>query len=170
MSGVGSPVGPRDREVPVFAVTYVVVHIVAAFFAHVCVVVPLAVIHAVERVEAAVGRSHAEVAKAEVPLAHQVGLVPQALKLLGKQFVLQRHRIVQRSHEANVLKAHPERVVTGEEGRSGRCARILHVGVVQHHSFGSHLVDVGRVHFAVSEPDVIPPHVSGHDDQDVGSV
>ena len=67
MSGVGSPVRPRDREFSPIAVTYVVVHIVAAFFAHVCVVICLAVIHAVERVEAAVGRSHAEVAKAEVP-------------------------------------------------------------------------------------------------------
>ena len=170
MSGVGSPVGPRDREVPVFALTYVVVHVVAVSLALVFVEICLAVIHAVERVEAAVGRSHAEVAKAEVPLAHHVGLVTQALKLLGKQLVLQRHRSVLHSTEDGVLKTHPERVVAAEKGRSGGRAHRQHVGVVQANSFRSHLVDVGRVHFAVSERHVIPPHVVGHDDQDVGSV
>ena len=145
-------------------------HVVPVPLAEVSEVVPHAVVHAVERVEAAVGRSHVVVAETEVPLAHHVGLVPQGPKLVRQQLVLQRQRPVLHSSEDGVLKTHPERVDAREEGRSGGRANLLHVGVVQHHSFRSHLVDVGRVHFAVSEPDVIPSHVVGHYDQDVGSL
>ena len=166
MGGVDSLGGPVDRKVG----PLVLVHVVSVLLAEVGEVVPFAVVHAVERVEAAVGGSHVVVAEAEVPLAHHVGLVPLTLKELRKKLVLQRHRSVLHSTEDGVLKAHPERVDAREEGRSGGRAHRLHVGVVQHHSFRSHLVDVGRVHFAVSEPDVIPPHVIGHDEQDVGSV
>ena len=166
MGGVGSIGGPVDRK----AGSLVLVHVVPVPLAEVSEVVPLAVVHAVERVEAAVGRSHVVVAEAEVPLAHHVGLVPLLLKELRQKLVLQRHRSVLHSTEDRVLKTHPERVDAREEGRSGGRAHLLHVGVVQHHSFRSHLVDVGRVHFAVSKPCVIPPHVIGHDEHDVGSV
>ena len=166
MGGVDSLGGPVDRKVG----PLVLVHVVSVPLAEVSEVVPFAVVHAVERVEAAVGRSHVVVAEAEVPLAHHVGLVPLTLKELRKKLVLQRHRNVLHSIEDGVLNTHLERVDAREEGRSGGRAHRQHVGVFQHHSFRSHLVDVGRVHFAVSKPSIIPPHVIGHDDQDVGSV
>ena len=97
-------------------------------------------------------------------------LYPSRWRSCGKKLVLQRHRNVLHSTEDGVLNTHLERVDAREEGRSGGRAHRQHVGVFQHHSFRSHLVDVGRVHFAVSKPNIIPPHVVGHDDQDVGSV
>ena len=69
-----------------------------------------------------------------------------------------------------MLEPHAEGVVAGEEGCSGRRAHLLHVRVVQVDSRGRQLVDVGSVHVFVSEPDVIPSKVVGHEDHDVGSV
>ena len=54
----------------------------------------LAQVNPVEGIEPAEGRGHVPAAEAEVPLAHQVGGVPEVIQPLREQLQAQRHGAV----------------------------------------------------------------------------
>ena len=91
---VGPVAPPIDSPVRIRVGTRVLVKIVAVPVARMVEIPRLTIVHAVERVEAAVSRGHVVVAEAEVPLAHHVGLVAQALKVFRQHILVHGHGVV----------------------------------------------------------------------------
>jgi len=70
--------------------------------------------------------------------------------------------------EDAALDSEPERVSPGHEARAGGGAEGVHVELLESRTAFRESVDVGRGDHAAVVPDVVPPEIVGHDEDNVG--